>query len=461
MTATAKETLRAAVMAGRFFPADPARLAQAVEMATPALPDAAAPAPRAVISPHAGYRFSGHLAGVALAATAPANPRSIVVLSPSHRHAFAGLALPRASGYRMPGFDTGIDEAARAALVEAGLAHVEDAAHDQEHGIETQLPFLHRLHPGARIVPLVIGQAATDDVARVVDFLATRSGPPPLFVLSSDLSHFLSLTKAQAHDADTARLIETGQGGKITPAHACGSRAIKGFMASRFGRGLRVLRLGMANSHRASRDASRTVGYGAWAFHDGTAELFTQPQRKEMFAAARQALASYLAKGRAPEVNLESFAPELQSHAAAFVTLQAEGRLRGCIGSLAAQRPLIADVVENAIKAAFKDPRFAPLAADELERITLKIAVLSPARAMRFAGQADLEAQLTPGRDGLFLTDQGHRGTFLPMVWDSLESPRAFVEGLKVKAGLPRRHWSDTLKVHRFCAESFSEADIL
>lgn len=460
MTATTKETLRAAVMAGQFFPADPARLAQAVEMATPALPEAAAPAPRAMISPHAGYRFSGHLAGVALAATAPAKPLSIAVLSPSHRHAFAGFALPRASGYRMPGFDVEIDETARAALIKSGLAHIEDAAHDQEHGIETQLPFLHHLHPEARIVPLVIGQAATEDVARVVDFLATLADTPPLFVLSSDLSHFLSLAKAQAHDAETARLIETGQGSKITPAHACGSRAIKGFMASRFGRGLRVMRLGMANSYRVSRDASRTVGYGAWAFHDGTAELLTPLLRKAMLAAARQALASYLAKGRVPEVKPESFAPELQTHAAAFVTVQAEGKLRGCIGSLAAHRPLIADVVENAIKAAFKDPRFAPLEPDELEKITLKIAVLSPARAMRFEDQADLEAQLTPGRDGLILTDQGHRGTFLPMVWDSLDTPGAFVDALKVKAGLPRGHWSDTLKVHRFCAESFSEAEI-
>ncbi|QGX99662.1 AmmeMemoRadiSam system protein B [Roseovarius faecimaris] len=459
MTPPVKETPRSAVMAGRFFPAEPARLAQAVEDALPTLPLAGTAAPCAVISPHAGYRFSGHLAGAALAATASASPRSAVILSPSHRHGFAGLALPSASGYRMPGFDIKIDAAARAALVDAKLAHVEDAAHDQEHGIETQLPFLHHLHPDTEIIPVVIGRATADDVARLVDYLATRSEKPPLFVLSSDLSHFLTLDKARAHDAEAAKLIETGQSHKLTPAHACGSRAIKGFLASRFGQGMRLQRLGMANSHRATGDSSRTVGYGAWGLYDSTAEILAPPLRSAMLTAARQALRSYLAKGRMPEVRVASFAAELQTHAAAFVSLQSAGRLRGCIGSLAAHRPLIADVVENAIKAASQDPRFAPLTAEELDGVTLKIAVLSPARAMRFSSQDDLETQLTPGRDGLILTDGRHRGTFLPMVWDSLETPRAFVDGLKLKAGLPREHWSDTVQVHRFCAESFSEPD--
>ena len=457
MSSPAKVTLRAAVMAGQFFPKEAAPLERAVDQALAGVEPPQGPRPLAVVSPHAGYRFSGRLTGRALAATSGTPAERVMILSPSHRHAFAGLALPGADGYRMPGFDIAIDAAARDALIAAGCAHVEDAAHNQEHGVETQLPFVHRFHPGARVVPLVIGRATDAEVAGAVDLLTRLPGPPPLFVLSSDLSHFLTLTQAQKHDAETARLIETGRAGQLSPAHACGARALRGFMTSDYGQGLRVRRLGMMNSHRTTRDPNRTVGYGAWSFHEGTSQLLTTQERGALLGAARQSLGSYLAKGRVPEVRTSSFAPALQGHAAAFVTLQKSGRLRGCIGSLVAHRPLIADVVENAIKAGFQDPRFRPLTQDELAKVTLKIAVLSPARPMRFADQADLEAQLTPGRDGLILTDERHRGTFLPMVWDSLDTPRRFVEGLKVKAGLPKTHWSETLKIHRFCAESFSE----
>ena len=458
MSDLAKVTLRAAVTAGTFYPADPGALGDAVTKAFDAQSTASGPTPLAVISPHAGYRFSGDLAARAIAASAEADIQRVVVLSPSHRHSFTGLALTRADGYRMPGFDVGVDTQARDLLVARNLAHIEDAAHDQEHGIETQLPFLHHLHPKAQIVPLVIGRTDDADVARAVDALAGLDATPTLFVLSSDLSHFLSLAEAQAHDAETARLIETGKPDALTPAHACGMRAIRGFLTSTHGAGLRVRRLGMANSHRASRDPHRTVGYGAWGFYGTDGALFSEEDQADLLKAARAALGSFLAKSRVPEVKVSSFAPALQTHAAAFVTLQKAGQLRGCIGSLTAHRPLVADVVENAIKAAVKDPRFAPLQPAELDQITLKIAVLSPARPMSFSDQADLERQLSPGLDGLILSDQGRRGTFLPMVWDSLDSPAAFLAALKRKAGLPEGHWSDTLQIHRFRAESFGEA---
>lgn len=457
MTDQAKVTLRAATMAGQFFPADKDRLEEAVSAALGGVSVGDGPTPLAVISPHAGYRFSGHLTAQALAATRGGRYRQMVILSPSHRHAFTGLGLPGADGYRMPGFDVMIDTEARDALVAEGLAHIEEAAHAQEHGIETQLPFLHRLHPQVPVVPIVIGRATAAEVARAVDFLTLRASTPPLFVLSSDLSHFLTLAKAQAHDADTARLIETGRTAQLTPSHACGMRAIQGYMTSATGRGRRVRRLGMANSHRINRDPNRTVGYGAWAIYGSDGDILSSEEHSGLLKAARQVLGSYLSKGRMPEIRLSSFAPGLQGHAAAFVTLQKAGRLRGCIGSLVAHQPLIMDVAENVVKAAVKDPRFKPLQPEELGEITLKVAVLSPARAMRFEDQADLESQLKPGRDGLILSDQGKRGTFLPMVWDSLDSPRSFVEGLKVKAGLPKDYWSDSLTIHRFSAESFAE----
>jgi AmmeMemoRadiSam system protein A len=136
--------------------------------------------------------------------------------------------------------------------------------------------------------------------------------------------------------------------------------------------------------------------------------------------------------------------------AATFVTLHVGGDLRGCIGRLEAFRPLAEDVAENAYAAAFRDPRFPPVREWELVRLSLEISLLTPPEPMVFAGEEDLLAQIRPGIDGLILEDQGHRGTFLPTVWESLPEPDAFLAALRRKAGLPADHWSDSLRVCRY-----------
>jgi AmmeMemoRadiSam system protein A len=136
--------------------------------------------------------------------------------------------------------------------------------------------------------------------------------------------------------------------------------------------------------------------------------------------------------------------------AATFVTLHAGGDLRGCIGRLEAARPLAEDVAENAYAAAFRDPRFPPVEQWELAQLSLEISLLTPPEPMVFAGEEDLLAQIRPGIDGLILEDQGHRGTFLPSVWESLPEPHDFLAALRRKAGLPADHWSDTLRVCRY-----------
>lgn len=441
-------------VAGKFYPADPEALARIVAGALAQVPAAMQP-PLAVISPHAGYRFSGRLTAVALGATGQMMPRTIVVLSPAHRHTFDGIALSPDPVARVPTGDIPLDTSARDMLLEADLAHLRAAAHEGEHGIETQLPFLRALHPGASILPLVIGRASADEVARVVDFL--HDWIAPLFVLSSDLSHFLPLRDALARDARTAKLLETGKGTDLGGQDACGARAIAGFLRSNLAQGARVQRLGLANSHAVTADARRTVGYGAWGLFPAEAQIMSSQARRALLSVARQALTSRLKKGKRPEVDAASFPPELQTNAASFVTLRQSGRLRGCIGSLVAHQPMVVDVVFNAVKAGFDDPRFAPLAADELDRTTIGIALLSPPCPLHFEDQADLERQLMPGRDGLILAAGAKRGTFLPMVWEQLTTPRAFVEGLKVKAGLPKSYWGDDLSVQRFHTESFAE----
>ncbi|NLH83669.1 MAG: AmmeMemoRadiSam system protein A [Phyllobacteriaceae bacterium] len=174
---------------------------------------------------------------------------------------------------------------------------------------------------------------------------------------------------------------------------------------------------------------------------------------------ARGAIAEALGRptGAAPPLGRST--PRLAEPGAAFVTLTEGGELRGCIGSLAPRRALADDVVANARAAAFDDPRFPPLARDELDRIRVEVSVLSPLEPLPVVSEADALAKIRPGVDGLVLEWGRHRGTFLPQVWDDLPDPRAFLAHLKRKAGLPPDFWADDLRLSRYHVEKWSEPE--
>jgi len=144
---------------------------------------------------------------------------------------------------------------------------------------------------------------------------------------------------------------------------------------------------------------------------------------------------------------------------ATFVTLTQHGQLRGCIGSLEAHRTLLDDVGANARAAAFGDPRFPPLSAEELAHTRVEVSILTPAEPMNFRDEADCLAQLRPGVDGVILEHGWHRATFLPQVWEQLPEPRQFMANLKRKAGLATDFWAPDLRVSRYRVVKFKEAD--
>jgi len=157
------------------------------------------------------------------------------------------------------------------------------------------------------------------------------------------------------------------------------------------------------------------------------------------------------------EINNEHW---LQQQAACFVTLTKHGQLRGCIGTLEAKRPLLEDVSGNAMAAAFKDPRFTPLTAEELQHTEIEVSLLSPMQAMVFSDEQDALTQLQAGVDGLVLEYGHYRSTFLPQVWEQLPEPKDFVAQLKQKAGLPAGFWADGVKLFRYSVVKWKEHDV-
>ncbi|NCA68972.1 MAG: AmmeMemoRadiSam system protein A [Sphingobacteriia bacterium] len=189
--------------------------------------------------------------------------------------------------------------------------------------------------------------------------------------------------------------------------------------------------------------------------HPGGTEAAWRPL---LLAVAARSLRHGLDTGRPWAPDPEQYPEAVRVKRATFVTLTIDGALRGCIGMLEAIRPLVLDVAENAYAAAFRDPRFPPLTRAELALLRIEISVLSPAEPLPCASEQDLLARIRPGIDGLILEDRGHRGTFLPAVWEQLPRPELFLEQLRRKAGLAPDHWSTTLRVARYTTESFGAA---
>ena len=189
--------------------------------------------------------------------------------------------------------------------------------------------------------------------------------------------------------------------------------------------------------------------------NDSDQNALNSRDRTTLLGVARESIRQGLTEGHPLAVDVKDYSSVLRQQRASFVTLNLNGQLRGCIGHLEACQALVQDITENAFAAAFRDPRFPPLSAEEFPRLQVHISVLSPAEPMTFTSEADLIAQLRPGVDGLILEDGAARGTFLPSVWDSLPNPEDFLRHLKNKAGLPSRHWSPDLRIYRYRTESF------
>jgi MEMO1 family protein len=260
--------IREPAVAGAFYPATPGQLMRMVDeflqaSSTQLHP---CPAPKALIAPHAGYAYSGPIAASAfhLLAARKAIDR-VVLLGPSHYVGFHGLALPQTAGFDTPLGTVPIDCSAFSQLERLPQVRIFDRAHQPEHCLEVELPFLQRSLAAPRIVPLLIGEVSDLEVAEVIELL--WGGPETLVVVSSDLSHFLDYPRAQERDRRTADAIEELAPGAIGPDDACGNIGIRGLLVAASRRGLHATTLDLRNSGDTSGPRDRVVGYGAFAFY--------------------------------------------------------------------------------------------------------------------------------------------------------------------------------------------------
>ena len=259
--------IREPAVAGLFYPADPKVLTTMIDGYLADYEPGSEPPPKAIIVPHAGYIYSGPVAAAAYRRLEPLRGRisRVVLLGPSHRVGFIGLAVSSADQFHTPLGNIPLDRAMCEQLATLPQVHHLDQAHAMEHSLEVQLPFLQRVLDNFTLVPLVVGEATAEEVAEVLE--AAWGGDETLIVISSDLSHYHSYREAQQMDRDTCRAIEAMKPESIVYEGACGRNPVMGLLQVARRKGLSAHTLDLRNSGDTSGSRESVVGYGAWSFN--------------------------------------------------------------------------------------------------------------------------------------------------------------------------------------------------
>lgn len=509
-----RERVRPPAVAGAFYPASPTLLREQVEKFLAQAEEIAVPGELVgLIVPHAGYDFSGAVAGYAYRQLPGRHFSTVILLGPSHYYPLLGAALPEADYFETPLGRVRIDRSLTERLVAAGI-RVERLAHLREHSLEVQLPFLQGTLKDFDLLPLVLGEMTSPLRTQLAEALAkVAEGRRVLFIASSDMAHYPRYEDAVKCDRATLAAIETGDPEKVLanerewvdkgiPQLGCTLCGLEPVVVTlmvmrRLGvSGVKVLKYANSGDVPVIGDKMRVVGYGAVALYRPTSKrgaegesqgteqgkekpasqplaggeqreeiihspaepsprtLATEPLSSEEQAAllrlARQSLEAHVCRKPLPPVQVEF--PRLRQRRGAFVTLKKHGELRGCIGHIWPVKPLYQTVIEMAEAAALYDYRFPPVKPEELEDLTIEISVLSPLRPI-----SDLR-EIEVGKHGIYLTYGRFSGLLLPQVateqgWDREE----FLAHTCLKAGLPPDMWRRGAKIQVFTAQVFGE----
>ncbi len=399
---------------------------------------------RAVIVPHAGLYYSGQLAFEGISQLNK-NIKNLFIFAPAHRVGFEGISITSFDEWKTPLGNININQEINKKLIEKFGAKVFDEAHKEEHSIEIQIPIIQSLFENVNIVPILIGKQNPLLIADIIsEYYPNQENG---FIISSDLSHFLSDNKARQKDEETARMIESGNLVDFTYDHACGAIGIYGLTAFANKNNYSLIRINLINSSDITGDKSKVVGYGAWFLYEGTVNKFIKEYYSDYsLDLCRKVIQSKFDK----KTFYTNHPPVFNQLGACFVTLKKYNNLRGCIGSIIAHQPLIKDLVQHAQDAAFRDPRFNPVEESEINDLAIDISILSEPKPMQFTDEQDLLKQIVPFKDGIIIKDGRYQAVYLPSVWEDLPEKDMFLKSLKVKAGMSPDHFSSKFEAYRF-----------
>ncbi|MCL5037345.1 MAG: AmmeMemoRadiSam system protein B [Chloroflexi bacterium] len=471
--------------AGGFFPANQVELRMMVEKY---LKDAKPPEVDepivAVVSPHAGYPFSGPLAAYDFKLFEGKQIKTVYILGINHRAGFDGISVYTGGAYGTPLGAAKVDEEAAAKLLKASPRFMDlPQAHENEHSLEVMVPFIQVVLPDAKIVPIVFSWPNLEDCKIAAKALAEQFVPgETVVVASSDMSHDHLYKEAVSMDKGTLELMKNldveGLAARLQSGKGelCGAGPVLTAMFLAKELGAHGTILGYTTSGDVVGDTrSRIVGYGAVAFSGmkktsekkndeeeritaagKDADTLTGQEKKAMLSIARQTLDEFIKEGNVPKIDFKKLnMPVLEERRGLFVTLH-KGKnkdLRGCIGYIEAIKPVGEAIQDMAVNASTKDPRFRPVSPGELKDIKIEISLLSPLK--RITNPDDI----IPFKNGVVVKQGWHQGLFLPQVWEQIPDKNTFMEHLCAgKAGLAPDAWKDKkTELYVFTVEHFEE----
>lgn len=469
--------VKEADLAGSWYPASKAQLEnQLKSYLDSANPEKINGQILAVITPHAGYQYSGPVAAYSFNVLQDKGIKTIILIGFSHRQYFDGMAIYDKGSWRTPLGDIQIDEAL-AKDIESKNKRISfnPSLFRGENSVEMEVPFIQLALKDVKIVPIAFGTQKYEDAQILAVTLASilKDRNDCAIVASTDLSHYHQYNDANEIDKHTIDMLnrlkarEFYDEGKLGICELCGLLPVTASLLVAQNLGYdKIKTLKYANSGDITGDKSRVVGYVSAVIYKESPVNNTQPmvknteekrmlndaQRKRLLEIARGSITSYVKDGNRKKITEND--PLLNEPMGAFVTLHERGELRGCIGNMVGSGPLYQTVADMAIEAATGDPRFQPLSAGEIDKIKIEISVLSPLKKVNSADEIKI-----PG-DGVIVRRNLRSGVYLPQVatetgWNKEE----FLTSLCAhKAGLPPDAWKDpATELYTFTAEVFGE----
>ncbi len=427
---------------------------------------------RAIIVPHAGWRFSGQVASTAFKQIEGRQYNTVIIIGPSHTASFSGASIPDVTHYETPLGLVKVSQKAKK-LLEEPLFISHETAHIREHDIEIELPFLQKSLGDFEIIPILIGPLTSyEEIKKIAKTLKKYIDEDTLIVVSSDFTHygpnygyvpftenvsdnikrldFMAINEIAGLDSDGFYnyLQKTG-------ATICGRLPIL-VLLNLLPNKTEAKLLFYDTSGRILGDYKNSVSYVSMVFYE--AQL-TKEEQDFLLKLARKTLEMYLKEGAIPIIDESKLTTNLKKVQGCFVTLTKHGRLRGCIGDIWPMRELYKCVIGNAVNAAVNDIRFNPVSYDELKDIEIEISVLSPPAPLEFSSSDDLLKKLRPRVDGVVITYNGRRSTYLPQVWDNFGTKEQFLSSLCRKQGSISDCWKKkNVKIDTYQAFVFHES---
>lgn len=468
-------SIRTPAVAGRFYPGNSKQLQSNIKQYFAKASSRQKEAPAALLVPHAGYVFSGQVAAEAYKSIPEsASYKRVFIIGSAHTFHFTGASVYAEEGYETPLGVANTDQEVISALLENELMDFIPPAHQNEHSLEVQVPFIQYVFDNKLpVVPILIGQANRESLKQIAKVLQPYFNEENLFVISTDFSHFPAYDDAGEQDLSTAEAILSNDPdtlwqrleqakkqnvpGMVTPL--CGWTSVMALLEITQGKNVKLEALKYRNSGDSKYGSKdEVVGYYAIKMdrikETDSFELHYQ-DKKDLLKVARKTLERFLEKGQKPDINEEKLADPLKETCGAFVSLYNKEELRGCVGNLRGNKPLYVTVQDMTVSSAVGDLRFGDVTPEELPDINIEISVLTPLK--RLHSLDDLEI----GKHGVYVTNGVQSGTLLPQVAPQRGWKKEELLGYcsRDKAGLGWDGWRDA-EVYTYKAFVFNEKDI-